>query len=78
MNFSFSSPPPTEIVVGLGLFTLLQLILWLVIAWRAMRAHEEIATSLQSLVRHIRLRDDEQVQREIARERRGGTEGRER
>ena len=73
MNFSFSSPPPAGIVVGFGLFTLLQVILWLVIAWRAMRAHEEIAISLHSLVRHIRLRDDEQVQREIARERRAKT-----
>lgn len=41
------------------IFGLIQMILWLVIGWRAMRAHEDIAASLDSLTRHIRLRDEQ-------------------
>ncbi len=41
------------------IFGLIQMILWLVIGWRAMRAHEDIAASLDSLARQIRLRDEQ-------------------
>lgn len=41
-----------------AIFGFVQVIFWLVIGWRAMRAHEEIAASLISLSRHIRLRDE--------------------
>lgn len=57
-------------MVALGIFGFLQLILWLVIAWRAMRAHEELATALQSIERQIRLRHEERVARERKRARR--------
>jgi hypothetical protein len=40
------------------IFAIVPMILWLVIGWRAMRAHEEIASSLDSLSRHLRLRDE--------------------
>ena len=64
MNFSsaainvgeFGAFGTFAIVLGL-----VQLIVWVVIAWRAMRAHEEIASSLDSLARHIRQRDERPV-----------------
>lgn len=73
MNFTIPPNSSGVLAISFVLFGLVQLILWLVIAWRAMRAHEEIARSLQSLLRHIRLREGEEMDRELARERRGNT-----
>lgn len=73
MNFTIPPNSSGVLAISFVLFGLVQLILWLVIAWRAMRAHEEIARSLQSLLRHIRLREGEETDRELARERRGNT-----
>ena len=42
-----------------AVFGVIQLILWIVIAWRAMRAHENIASSLDELTRHLRRRDEQ-------------------
>ena len=71
MNFTIPPNSSGVFAVSFVLFGLVQLILWLVIAWRAMRAHEEIATSLQSLLRDIRRREGEELDRELAHERRG-------
>ena len=73
MNFTIPPGTPGVLAICFVLFGLVQLILWLVIAWRAMRAHEEIATSLQSLLRHIRLREGEEADRELARARQANT-----
>ncbi|MDF3056609.1 MAG: hypothetical protein K0R17_824 [Rariglobus sp.] len=42
------------IAVLSALFTLVVTILWLVIGWRAMRAHERVADNLTTLSHHVR------------------------
>ena len=37
--------PPALLTILAGLFTLIVTILWLVIGWRAMKAHEDLATN---------------------------------
>ncbi|MDQ3624074.1 MAG: hypothetical protein M3463_16575 [Verrucomicrobiota bacterium] len=59
MNFNVSNMGSRGFATLAIIFGVVQIIIWLVIAWRAMRAHEEIAASLDSLVRHLRRRDEQ-------------------
>jgi hypothetical protein len=59
MNLNVSGSNLSGLAALAIIFTLVQTVLWFVIAWRAMRAHESIASSLDSLNRHMRLRDEQ-------------------
>ncbi len=50
----------------LGLFGLLITLLWLVIAWRAMRAHEKLARAVREYVDHATGPETNAFQRENA------------
>jgi len=59
MNLNVSGSNLSGLAALAIVFTLAQTVLWFVIAWRAMRAHESIASCLDSLNRRIRLRDEQ-------------------
>jgi hypothetical protein len=59
MNLPFSNMQFLGFSTFAVILGVIPMVLWLVIGWRAMRAHEDIATSLDSLTRHIRLRDEQ-------------------
>jgi len=57
MNLQFSNMNVPGFATFAIIFGLVQMLFWLIVGWRAMRAHENIAASLDSLSRHIRQRD---------------------
>ncbi|MEO8352501.1 MAG: hypothetical protein ABI680_12265 [Chthoniobacteraceae bacterium] len=57
-----NTPLAAFVMPGLGLaasvFSFCLLIYWIILGWRVMRALENAASSLDSISRHLRLRDE--------------------
>ena len=50
---------PVAVTIVLALWSFITTMLWLVIGWQAMRAHERIADNLESIKESLAKRTDE-------------------